>query len=131
MADSAWTTQVRRMSISEEILSERDRQDEKFGPQWEMPLVRDPRDHDYYAHMADMCKHSNGDTARDMFTMLREEVYEAGAESDPAAMRAELVQVAAVVLKMVEAIDRSAPGEEDVSDYHDSLNDAMRLGYDT
>src|ERR1043165_159487 len=38
--------------------------------------------------------------------VLREEVAEAFAETDPAAIRAELIQVAAVAVAWVEAIDR-------------------------
>lgn len=38
--------------------------------------------------------------------ILREEVHEAFAESDPAALRVELVQVAAVAVAWIEAIDR-------------------------
>jgi len=38
--------------------------------------------------------------------ILTEEVFEAYAESDPAALRAELVQVAAVAVAWIEAIDR-------------------------
>lgn len=38
--------------------------------------------------------------------ILREEVSEACAEDDPAKLRAELVQVAAVAVKWIEAIDR-------------------------
>jgi hypothetical protein len=40
--------------------------------------------------------------------ILHEEVCEAFAETDPEALRAELVQVAAVAVKWVEAIDRRA-----------------------
>jgi len=40
--------------------------------------------------------------------ILLEEVFEALAESDPATLRAELVQVAAVAVQWVEAIDRKA-----------------------
>jgi len=61
-----------------------------------------------YAHMAGMQKISNGDTAHDFAGMLLEEIYEALAESDPQKMRAELIQVLAVAMKMVEAIDRGA-----------------------
>ena len=108
MAESAWRVQTRRMGISEEILEERDRQDEMFGPQWEMPLFAEPFMSAVYAHMAGMQKISNGDTANDYAGMLLEEVYEALAESDPQAMRAELIQVLAVAMKMVEKIDREA-----------------------
>lgn len=41
--------------------------------------------------------------------VLLEEVMEAAAEADPAALRAELVQVAAVAVAWVEAIDRRHP----------------------
>ncbi|MDP3208119.1 MAG: hypothetical protein Q8M65_03130 [Rhodoglobus sp.] len=41
--------------------------------------------------------------------ILREEVFEASAEDDPMGLRAELVQVGAVVLKWIEALDRSSP----------------------
>ena len=40
--------------------------------------------------------------------ILLEEVYEANAEEDPAKLRAELVQVAAVAVAWIEAIDRRA-----------------------
>lgn len=39
--------------------------------------------------------------------ILREEVFEAFAEDDPAKLRAELIQVAAVAVQWVEAIDRA------------------------
>ncbi len=41
--------------------------------------------------------------------VLEEEVREAFAEEDPAKLRGELVQVAAVAVKWIEAIDRRAP----------------------
>lgn len=41
--------------------------------------------------------------------ILAEEMFEALAESDPAKLRAELVQVAAVAVQWVEAIDRRMP----------------------
>jgi len=40
--------------------------------------------------------------------ILLEEVFEALAEDDPAALRVELIQVAAVAVQWVEAIDRKA-----------------------
>jgi hypothetical protein len=43
--------------------------------------------------------------------VLLEEVFESLAETDPAKMRAELVQVAAVAVKMIELIDRRAEGD--------------------
>lgn len=44
--------------------------------------------------------------------ILVEEVYEALAESDPALLRAELVQVAAVAAAWIEAIDRRTASDE-------------------
>jgi hypothetical protein len=51
----------------------------------------------------------------DWLHILREEVAEAFAESDPAKLRAELVQVAAVAVNWVEAIDRRAARTETAS----------------
>lgn len=107
-------------AIAAEILAERDRQDAKFGravltttpdgtgpesmPLFEMGV--------YYAAeradgLVDMAKAvvdaPNVETTwRDI---LLEEVFEALAESDVAALRTELVQVAAVAAKWVEALD--------------------------
>lgn len=108
MADNPWTTQIRRMGISEEILAERDRQDERFGEQWEMPLGADVSDRFSYLTKACTYKSINGSSAKDFASMLLEEVYEALAESDPQKMREELIQVLAVAMKMVEKIDREA-----------------------
>lgn len=100
---------MRQTAIANEVMDERGAQDEKFSDQWEMPLVADGMDdHDYYDGMAIDEKARNGDTARDYAGMLLEEVYEALAESDPARMREELIQVLAVATKMVEKIDREA-----------------------
>jgi len=99
---------LRQERIADEVFSERDRQDEKFRPQWEIPLVAREADRWEYQTRADFYKSINGDTATDFAGMLLEEVYEALAESDPQKMRVELVQVAAVVFKMIEKIDREA-----------------------
>lgn len=62
--------------------------------------------------MADAWKRTNalrverGELAWD--GILLEEVFEALAEADPAAMRAELVQAAAVIVNMIECLDRGA-----------------------
>ncbi len=52
------------------------------------------------------------DPRRDWTGVLLEEVYEALAESDPAKLRTELVQVAAVAVAWIEAIDRRAAKRE-------------------
>lgn len=59
---------------------------------------------DTKAHSAD----EGGDDTCSWWLILREEVFEAAAEDDPAKLRAELVQVAAVAIKMIDAIDRPA-----------------------
>ena len=51
-------------------------------------------------------QNEGGDGTVTWWHILREEVFEAAAESDPQALRAELVQVAAVAMKMIDAIDR-------------------------
>lgn len=51
-----------------------------------------------------------GDGTCTWWLILREEVLEAAAESEPAALRAELVQVAAVALKMIDALDSATTG---------------------
>ncbi|WP_217183393.1 hypothetical protein [Streptomyces sp. AC495_CC817] len=60
---------------------------------------------------ADTKFHSRNEGGNDTCTwwhILREEVFEAAAESDPAALRAELVQVAAVAVKMIDALDSAS-----------------------
>lgn len=52
-----------------------------------------------------------GDDTCTWWMILREEVFEAAAEGDPAALRAELIQVAAVALKMIDALDHPADVE--------------------
>lgn len=46
-----------------------------------------------------------GDDTCTWWHILREEVFEAAAEDNPAALRAELIQVAAVAVKMIDALD--------------------------
>ena len=50
--------------------------------------------------------------------ILLEEIFEALAEDDPAKLRTELIQCAAVATQWVEAIDRAA-GTASIPDYHD------------
>lgn len=87
------------------------------------PHPHDPQDHyprglrpviaaEHLANMAtlDTKAHSQnegGDSTVTWWHILREEVFEAAAEESPAKLRAELVQVAAVALKMIDAIDQT------------------------
>lgn len=95
-----------RARVLSDVHGEREAQDEKWGPQ-NHPDGTGSRD---YAGMADEArtacddKHKSGrGTWADI---LKEEFYEALAESDPVRLRDELIQVAAVAVSWVEAIDR-------------------------
>lgn len=64
----------------------------------------------YLAHQAtlDTKAHSQnegGDGTVTWWQILREEVFEASAEDDTEKLRAELIQVAAVAVKMIDALD--------------------------
>lgn len=100
-----------RARVLSDVHGEREAQDDKWGQQ-NHPDGTGSRD---YAGMADEArtacdaKHKSGrGTWADI---LKEEFYEALAESDPDKLRAELIQVAAVAVSWVEAIDRTAAGE--------------------
>ncbi len=95
------------ISVLDEVHYERISQDDKWGQQ-DHPMGT----HTAYANRADELKKLNdhlaktgGITWRDV---LLEEVYEALAEIDPVKLRAELVQVAAVAVAIVENIDRNS-----------------------
>jgi len=115
---------ARESAVLDEIAAERARQEAKWGEQNHPDL--DPHDFDTvvrneYAFRADRWKEINDRRAKDGCEVkyrdpnasctawdgvLLEEVYEALAEDDQAKVRAELVQVAAVAVAWVEAIDR-------------------------
>jgi hypothetical protein len=92
--------------VLQAVLAERIRQDAKWGEQ----NHPDNTGSTFYAKRAVAARRNcqlaadAGMTAWDL--VLLEEVHEALAESDPAALRTELVQVAAVAVAWVEAIDR-------------------------
>jgi hypothetical protein len=56
----------------------------------------------------DLHSKQHGDGSISWWHILREEVFEAAAEDDLALLRAELIQVAAVAVKMCEVIDRKS-----------------------
>jgi hypothetical protein len=96
-------------SIVAEIADERVRQVERWGQQDHPSFLNHPSPREYGKH-ADRWKAIN-DARVEKGTLswdgiLLEEVYEALAEEDPIARRAELVQVAAVAAAEIEAIDR-------------------------
>jgi hypothetical protein len=91
--------------ILAEITAERARQDAKFGeqnhPDGTGEIYR--RDADL---ARDRCQRAHRRGGLTFQHILDEEVAEAYAESDPAKLREELVQVAAVAVAWIEAIDR-------------------------
>jgi hypothetical protein len=109
-------------AVLAEVHAERIRQDQKWGqqnhPTWFDGSIRDAA---HYVAWAERWKRHNAERVAQRNAegvpsdrncawdgVLREEVYEALAEADPAARRAELIQVAAVAVAMVEQIDREA-----------------------
>jgi hypothetical protein len=103
-------------TVLDEVAAERARQDAKWGeqnhPDGTGPWVKNPDRMSNMEDQRDIARVDCQEAARggDLTWMLilREEVYEAFAEKDPAALRAELVQAAAVAVAWVEAIDRRA-----------------------
>ncbi|MEV0441850.1 hypothetical protein AB0I84_06065 [Streptomyces spectabilis] len=94
-------------TVLDEIRTERARQDAKFGEQ----NHPDGTAADFTARaMRDsarvVCESKAARGALTWVDVLDEEYWEARAETDPAKLRAELVQVAAVAVAWIEAIDR-------------------------
>lgn len=94
--------------ILAEIQAERERQDARFGPQ----NHPDGTGGSGRLHIADRCRAAADKAAHEGTLTWRlisdEEHAEAMAESDPARLRAELVQDAAVKVAWIAAIDRRA-----------------------
>lgn len=85
---------------------ERQRQDQQWGEQNHpdgTSALLNAEKATYYRRLCDQAHRRGGETWADI---LIEEFYEALAEEDPLALRAELVQVAAVAVAWIEAIDR-------------------------
>ncbi|MEW2164360.1 hypothetical protein AB0912_15410 [Streptomyces sp. NPDC007084] len=92
--------------VLQEVLAERVRQDERWGEQNhpDGTALTEDRDRANRArHVCESMARMGQLTWRDV---LHEEEQEAFAESDPAKLRAELVQVAAVAVAWIAAIDR-------------------------
>lgn len=92
-----------------EVAAERARQDAKWGQQ-DHPDDTHGNAEKYWQRQARAAEAATDLAARQgaltWAHILLEEVYEALAETDPAKRRAELVQVAAVAVAQIEAIDR-------------------------
>ncbi len=107
-------------AVLEEVSHERGRQLNKHGDQSHLPdgtgpdiyILRhtdvnlDLRTGSELAHIFKARCQGNFPAEDNYCDILLEEVFEALAEDDPAALRTELVQVAAVAVQWIEAIDR-------------------------
>jgi hypothetical protein len=125
-ADQSASSALRQVAVLGEVADERERQDMKWGQQNHPDrffIGRDDAedgehlyDYEFRACLwrrrneARVAERNSEGAAPDRNAawdgVLLEEVYEALAESDPARLRAELIQVAAVAVAWVEAIDR-------------------------
>jgi hypothetical protein len=95
-------------AVLADVTAERVAQDARWGPQ-DPPDGTGPA----YAAEADALREACGAAFRDgagsWRHILAEEVAEAFAEDDPDRLRAELVQVAAVAVKWIQALDGRSP----------------------
>jgi hypothetical protein len=106
------------MTIADEVAAERARQDARWGeqnhPDGTGPRIRwgflGVNAREGAAAARDWCNTHHGRGEGTWLDILLEEVAEAFAESDPARLRAELVQVAAVAQQWCDAIDRRNGG---------------------
>lgn len=117
-------------SITREVMAEIERSIQKHGEQRHLPLGtghdsrplafiydvlhRNDVRASYIAASARTftkarSQNEGGDGTITWKDILLEEVFEALSEDDPAAIRAEFVQVAAVALKIIDAIDAAEP----------------------
>lgn len=91
-------------AILTQIGEERERQDITHGAEQNLPdgtgfgATRQS--------LLNMARFRNDDGRATWATVLEEEFYEALLETDPAKLRAELIQTAAVCVKWIEALDR-------------------------
>jgi len=102
--------EVKVPSVFDEIEAELLRAEAKF-PDQHLPNFPERMDWDHATaerdqaqELTDRC-HAKGVVT--WWHVLREEVYEAFAESDPAKLRAELIQVGAMAVRWIEDLDRA------------------------
>ncbi|GAB2732583.1 hypothetical protein [Streptomyces bullii] len=92
--------------VLREVLAERARQDAKFGEQNHHDGTGNKEQQAAAESARRWCQDAFASGYGTWSDVLAEEVAEANAERDPARLRAELVQVAAVAVAWVEALDR-------------------------
>lgn len=94
-------------NVLSDVIAERESQHEQWGDQV-LPMGTGPE----FAAEAGMyraiCRDAAADGDLTYADILLEEVFEALAEDDPLKLKDELIQVAAVAVKMVELINRNA-----------------------
>ena len=106
----------RSARVLEEVSKERERQDQKWGEQNHPDGTRDDRRllgdvslptwGTICYRARNMTDQLNKEGRATYLEIMLEEVVEAFSESHPASLRAELIQVAAVAVQWIEAIDR-------------------------
>jgi len=92
--------------VLQQVLAERIRQDQRWGEQNHPDGTGNKSQQDYADHARKWREAAFGSGYGTWADVLAEEVAEANAERDPVKLRAELLQVAAVAVAWVEAIDR-------------------------
>lgn len=95
-----------------EVQLERGAQDAKWGEQNHYDGTGNAQDKSNAAFARQICDQAFAMGLGTWSYILAEEVYEAFAESDPDKLRTELIQVAAVAVAWVEAIDRRESATE-------------------
>ncbi|EGJ77721.1 putative NUDIX hydrolase [Streptomyces sp. Tu6071] len=95
-----------------EIAAERAAQDARWGEQAHPDGTGGPVMRARATEARAACQYLADNGGPDWRSILLEEVYEALAEEEPARLRAELVQVAAVATAWIEAIDRRTNAAE-------------------
>lgn len=102
------TEGMRRIVI--DALVEVERSTEKHGDQRHRPIGTEPTVFAPLRDNAQMVVDSGlADGSATWTQIISEEMFEAFAEAEPEAVRAELVQVLAVVIKAIDAIDAATP----------------------
>ena len=91
--------------IVADAVYERRRQDQKWGPLDEKSVDMPDGTGEQWNLALHKAREANADGTESFLSILREEVYEAAVETTQEGLRAELVQVAAVALKWIAAID--------------------------
>lgn len=94
------------LSVLGEVAAERARQDAKWGDQRTHADGTNLANAGWREHSRELCERAAAEGRLTWAHILQEEFTEAMAEVDPARLRAELVQVAAVAAVWIEAIDR-------------------------